>query len=196
MPNKSGTTTWRPSHGDRVTSSLRQMRPMGFHCYHDQPCPACGRPFVRYCEAAVCPGCGSDAAPVFALVDELLHYARLTLTAQGNLDLPGYQPVTEADRYLMLGFDLLEAFRRVGDVAPELVAEEAVDHYQLGVGGREAERTHWQRFFEALLSGWRAERHRPLDSPPAPAAADGIAPSQPIRPPAGQTFRKKWSPKA
>ncbi len=168
---------------------------MGFHCYHDQPCPACGRSFVRFEGAALCPGCGSDAAPVFALVDELLHYARLTLTAQGNLDLPGYQPVTEADRYLMLGFDLLEAYRRVGDVPPEVVAEEAVDHYQLGLKS-DAERAHWRRFFEALLSGWRAERHRPLDSPAATVVAGDGGPSPLVRPLASQTFRKKWSPKA
>lgn len=170
---------------------------MGFHCYHDEPCPACGAAFVRFAAEEACPRCGSGEARVYPLVEEILHYARLTLASQGDLEMRAFQPSTPADRYVVLGFDLLEAYRRLGDLEPEAVASEAVDHYQLGPG--EAEREHWLRFFSSLLDGWRAERHKPLDplpsnsAGPGPALAVSVGVTRPIE---SQSFRKKWSPKA
>ncbi|MBI5833137.1 MAG: hypothetical protein HZB16_12635 [Armatimonadetes bacterium] len=153
---------------------------------------------MRFAASSSCPACGSDAAPVYPLIDEILHYARLTLATQGNLELPAFQPATDADRYVVLGYDLLEAFRRIGDVDPELVAAEAVEHYQLGLREGESERAHWRAFFAALLAGWREQRHRPLDALP-PSNSVGLGVAEPLvsaRPVSSQSFRKKWSPKA
>lgn len=172
---------------------------MGFHCYHDRPCPRCSRFFIRFDPSEMCPFCGSAEAPVYPLVDEILHYARLTLASQGDLELRAFTPSGEADRYVMLAYDLLEAFRHVTDLEPAMVAAEAVGHYRLG-GDQEddAQRAHWQRFFTALLAGWQSERHRPLDPlPPSDRLAVGGGPTEAVvaRPASSQSFRKKWSPK-
>lgn len=169
---------------------------MAFHCYWDQPCPACGHGYIRFAPAQRCPRCGSAEAEVYPLLDEILHYARLTLASQGDLEVRAFQPCTLADRYVVLGYELLEAYRHLGDLDEVVVADEAVAHYRLGLGADDAESAHWRDFFTALLAGWRETRHRPLDPLPAsgsPAAPPGTPLSRPV---ASGTYRKKWSPKA
>jgi hypothetical protein len=166
---------------------------MAFHCYHRTPCPACGRFFVRFDEAERCPACGGDAAPVYDVVSEIVGYARLTLTTQGDLGLGEFAPSTEADLYVVLAYEVLDAYRLHADLDPALVADEAAAHYQLGWD--DARRAHWRRFFTALLARWRADRHKPLPIVLAPSEievpTDAVSGGVP-RPASEQTFLKKW----
>lgn len=132
------------------------------HIYHDLPCPACGRYYCRFADTEACPFCDSAEAPTFDLVTQVFDGARASLVASGSISLTGYRPVTQADRYLMLGFELLEAYRQHVELLPELVAEEAVRQYAAVFGHREAVEEHWRRYFVALLTHWREHRNSPL----------------------------------
>lgn len=133
-----------------------------YHIYHEYACPTCGRYYCRFAAEQVCPYCGDDTAPVFELVAQIFDYARATLVAAGAISLDGYRPVTSADHYLMLGFELLDAYRRHVELPPELVADEAVRQYTAQCGHREALEAHWRSFFTALLEYWRDHRNQPL----------------------------------
>lgn len=156
---------------------------MAYHCYHDQPCPACGRFYVRYAADVPCPACGGHTAPVYELVDELVHYARLTLTAQGTLELSGFAPVSRADAYVVYGYELLEASRLHPELPPELIAGEALRSYRLERLAGEA--AHWRGFFLALLSRWHEVRHQPLPQPTAAGPQPPPPPREPPAPPVG-----------
>lgn len=165
---------------------------MAYHCYFDANCPDCGDTYVRFDESERCPGCGSVAAPVHDLAGEVVHYARLTLIDQGHLEVGGYQPTTPADLYVLLGYDVLEAARRLPQLEAALIAAEAVEPWR--ATWPEARCEHFRRFFAALLARWQLERHRPpAVAQPAPAAADESAAES--LPRVSRTFKKKWQPK-
>ncbi|MBI2302521.1 MAG: hypothetical protein HYU66_26750 [Armatimonadetes bacterium] len=130
---------------------------MAYHCYHQTPCPACGRHYVRFDATEACPWCGSAEAPVYDLVEEVVHYARQTLIAQGHLAIGGFVPTTLADGYVVRAYEALEARRRLPELPAALVAAEAVQSWRLA---DEAEQAHWERFLVAVLEHWEAERHR------------------------------------
>lgn len=134
---------------------------MAYHCYHDTPCPTCGRYYVRYREDIACPFCGSTTAPVYDIVDEIVYYAKRTFIAQGDISLGPFRAASEADRYVIYAYETLEAFRQHPGLEPALVAAEAADQFRLG-NENDPLREHWVGFLTAVLERWREERHRPL----------------------------------
>ena len=155
VPDQRRRTARRAILGDGIAATLH-------HIYHDRPCPDCGQYYCRFDTAQVCPFCGSDAAAVYELIDEVFEYARASFVAAGRIALDGYRPISPGDHYLILGFELLEAYRQHVDLEPELVAAAAVEQYAGQFGHHEQVEAHWREFFVQLLTYWREQRNRPL----------------------------------
>jgi len=168
---------------------------MAYHCYFNTNCPGCARSYLRFAPGERCPVCGSDESPVCDVVTELVHYARLTLVAQGDLELGAFQPLNEADAYVVRGYEVLEAARQHPELSPETIAAEAAAHYPCAWD--EARRAHWERFFRALLARWAADRHRPLETPTSAErpAASSSSPTGASSAAGARSFLKKWQPK-